>query len=422
MASSISPSIIANIPFHPSPSKRKRGASTSDPTAIHPFAPRLAIVTSQPLPPSQPRQQSLPDFHSHAPPPLYQSTHSSSTPHQPPPYVAACTPPSIIPADADICSSPRSAVAHQLQGLDLSTLPAAPHFGEEWTRHKRIRTDAMDLEAAASVDADEDARGRRASAPVLLSGHDDRGAASESTGGHPGASTTAATTRPRVSFAAGTEAHSSSDAALRPPPHARALQGKTFSRSPSPCMLDRSDDAEGDADSTSASQPPSLSGSPTLTPSTPFRRSRRPLQIHSPDRTCSPRPASKGPLHTTRNHAAIARKASPSPHAVHLRRTLTWSDAEITGHLLLDPEDDGTGLNGIGFKPTPAVAWARSQRRKKQLAEWKAREAREARAKRSEKRRSGGGLGAFAGLAGGGVGGGGTLAGAGVAKRGVRFA
>ncbi|CAI6338904.1 unnamed protein product [Periconia digitata] len=71
---------------------------------------------------------------------------------------------------------------------------------------------------------------------------------------------------------------------------------------------------------------------------------------------------------------------------------LTWQDSEITGHLAdpsKDPDDDGTGLNGIGFRPTPATAYARAQRRRQQVLDWKAREAREARAKRSERRRRG---------------------------------
>ena len=79
---------------------------------------------------------------------------------------------------------------------------------------------------------------------------------------------------------------------------------------------------------------------------------------------------------------------SPSPPL----SALTWKDSEITGHLAdpsTDPDDDGTGLNGIGFKPTPALAYARSQKRRHQLNEWKARELREARAKRSERRRRG---------------------------------
>lgn len=79
---------------------------------------------------------------------------------------------------------------------------------------------------------------------------------------------------------------------------------------------------------------------------------------------------------------------SPSPPP----STLTWHDSEITGHLVdpsTDPDDDGTGLNGIGFRPTPAIAYARSQKRRQQLNEWKARETREARAKRHDRRRRG---------------------------------
>jgi hypothetical protein len=82
------------------------------------------------------------------------------------------------------------------------------------------------------------------------------------------------------------------------------------------------------------------------------------------------------------------RKMPPSPPL----SALTWQDDEITGHLTgpsNDPDDDGTGLNGIGFKPTPAIAYHRAQRRKQQLSEWKARETREARAKRSQRRHRG---------------------------------
>ena len=68
---------------------------------------------------------------------------------------------------------------------------------------------------------------------------------------------------------------------------------------------------------------------------------------------------------------------------------LTWQDSEITGQDidLTSPDDDGLGINGIGFKPTPAMAYVRSQKRKQQVNEWRAREAREARQKRIERRR-----------------------------------
>ncbi|KIX02212.1 uncharacterized protein Z518_08151 [Rhinocladiella mackenziei CBS 650.93] len=64
-----------------------------------------------------------------------------------------------------------------------------------------------------------------------------------------------------------------------------------------------------------------------------------------------------------------------------------WHGSEITGHIPDDPNDDGYGINGIGFRPTAAIAWSRSQRRKQQLTEYKSREAREARQQRSERRK-----------------------------------
>jgi hypothetical protein len=69
------------------------------------------------------------------------------------------------------------------------------------------------------------------------------------------------------------------------------------------------------------------------------------------------------------------------------RAALTWHDNEITGHDPDDPDDDGEGINGIGFKPTAAEAYARTQKRRQQMAEYKTREAREARKIRSERRR-----------------------------------
>ncbi|KAE8351035.1 hypothetical protein BDV28DRAFT_137986 [Aspergillus coremiiformis] len=81
-----------------------------------------------------------------------------------------------------------------------------------------------------------------------------------------------------------------------------------------------------------------------------------------------------------------ARRISPPPTSSTADDPLTWHDSEITGHDPSDPTDDGYGINGIGFKPTAAMAWARSQRRQKQVADWKSREAREAREKRRERR------------------------------------
>lgn len=83
---------------------------------------------------------------------------------------------------------------------------------------------------------------------------------------------------------------------------------------------------------------------------------------------------------------ARSRSRSPPPESIF------WKDSEITGHLAdpsVDPDDDGTGINGIGFRPTRAIAQARAEKRKKQLADYRARLAQEARAKRSERRHRG---------------------------------
>ena len=69
-----------------------------------------------------------------------------------------------------------------------------------------------------------------------------------------------------------------------------------------------------------------------------------------------------------------------------LRASLTWQDDEITVYDPNDKDDDGTGVNGIGFKPTPAIAHARALKRRQQLAEYRKREEREARARRSRRR------------------------------------
>lgn len=90
-------------------------------------------------------------------------------------------------------------------------------------------------------------------------------------------------------------------------------------------------------------------------------------------------------------------KASPTSLVHHnssskVASALWWEEAEITGHDPTDPTDDGYGINGIGFIPTPAIERARIQLRKRQIAAWKVREAKEARQARSDRRRCNNGL------------------------------
>ncbi|KAF5024911.1 hypothetical protein F66182_2995 [Fusarium sp. NRRL 66182] len=75
-----------------------------------------------------------------------------------------------------------------------------------------------------------------------------------------------------------------------------------------------------------------------------------------------------------------------------VRAALTWHEDEITIYDPEDEDDDGTGINGIGFKPTPALAQARTIKRRQQMAEYRKREESEARARRSQRRGCGSGI------------------------------
>lgn len=105
----------------------------------------------------------------------------------------------------------------------------------------------------------------------------------------------------------------------------------------------------------------------------------------SPSKRRSPSSPSK---QQERGSPSISRKQrfSPPLTEANLEDPFTWHDDEITGYDPSDPTDDGYGINGVGFKPTAAMAWARSQKRQRQVSEWKTREAREAREKRRERR------------------------------------
>lgn len=70
-----------------------------------------------------------------------------------------------------------------------------------------------------------------------------------------------------------------------------------------------------------------------------------------------------------------------------VRAALTWREDEITIFDPNDADDDGTGVNGVGFKPTPELAHARVMKRRLQMAEYRKREESEARALRNQRRR-----------------------------------
>jgi hypothetical protein len=112
-------------------------------------------------------------------------------------------------------------------------------------------------------------------------------------------------------------------------------------------------------------------------------------QLQPAHTSVSPRKPSTSPRKNRTTPAPLkapSTRKSPPPPGEAGEDLLTWSDSEITGHSPTDPDDDGYGINGIGFKPTAAIAWARSQKRQKQVTDWKSREAKEARERRRERR------------------------------------
>ncbi|PKS07164.1 hypothetical protein jhhlp_005764 [Lomentospora prolificans] len=70
-----------------------------------------------------------------------------------------------------------------------------------------------------------------------------------------------------------------------------------------------------------------------------------------------------------------------------IRAALTWREEEITVYDPEDKDDDGTGINGVGFQPPPAVARAIALKKRQQLLTYKKMVDGDARAKRNERRR-----------------------------------
>ncbi|KAK4871257.1 hypothetical protein LT330_000494 [Penicillium expansum] len=144
-----------------------------------------------------------------------------------------------------------------------------------------------------------------------------------------------------------------------------------------------------------------LKNMPEALPATSSESNDRQALRFEPPATQDPTPLPNSP--SKKKSATFSRKnlnpSSPSKRKQRLsppladtpseEDPLVWHDSEITGHNPSDPTDDGYGINGIGFKPTASIAWERSQKRQKQVAEWKNREAREARERRRERRRDG---------------------------------
>ncbi|CRK24261.1 hypothetical protein BN1723_013232 [Verticillium longisporum] len=112
-------------------------------------------------------------------------------------------------------------------------------------------------------------------------------------------------------------------------------------------------------------------------------KSRQPKRVGTPP----PRRTPKKKEHAKKS-TEISDSEDEIPAVVDpVRAALTWHEDEITVYDPDDSDDDGVGVNGIGFKPTAAQTRARIAKRKQQLAEYRKREESEARNKRSQRRR-----------------------------------
>ncbi|EFY91960.1 hypothetical protein J3458_018918 [Metarhizium acridum] len=130
-----------------------------------------------------------------------------------------------------------------------------------------------------------------------------------------------------------------------------------------------------------ASQIPTLveaAPEPVIQPPRRRRAGTPPLKLHK-----SPKKAKNDSVEASEAPVADEDDIIVDP----VRAALTWHDDEITVYDPNDKDDDGTGINGVGFKPTPAIAEARAIRRRHQMAEYRKREESEARARRSQRRR-----------------------------------
>ncbi|KAJ4163726.1 hypothetical protein LMH87_005434 [Akanthomyces muscarius] len=116
-------------------------------------------------------------------------------------------------------------------------------------------------------------------------------------------------------------------------------------------------------------------------------------EASEPESLESRKRAGTPPLKLKMYHPQDAHDSDSDDEDIHIvdpvRAALTWHEDEITVYDPDDKDDDGTGINGIGFRPTPAIAHARSLKRRQQITEYRKREESEARARRNQRRREG---------------------------------
>lgn len=125
-------------------------------------------------------------------------------------------------------------------------------------------------------------------------------------------------------------------------------------------------------------------------PATPSPSKRRRRSSASPSPTPIPRSQSPSARKLPKHKKRISESSNDSDVDVDEAELAQfwWQPSEITGYDPADPEEDNRGVNGIGYQKTKQEAWKIAQQRKKQIVEWRSREAKEARSLRAGGRRT----------------------------------
>lgn len=146
------------------------------------------------------------------------------------------------------------------------------------------------------------------------------------------------------------------------------------------------DNTEGTADEASTSQPPEDTlMEPTPVPPNPRRTKKRGKS--SAAATTTKRTTKKAKQKPKKKPPVEEDSDSSDREIVDpVRAALTWQEEEITVYDPDDEDDDGEGMDGVGFQPPPKIARATARRKLGQLAGYRRMVEQEARERRRRRR------------------------------------
>ncbi|PHH49855.1 hypothetical protein CFIMG_007605RA00001 [Ceratocystis fimbriata CBS 114723] len=126
----------------------------------------------------------------------------------------------------------------------------------------------------------------------------------------------------------------------------------------------------------------------TSTPSNTSLSSRQSRSRNRVKTTPARQPSTENKRPPTEKPIEPVQEPNEPPRVVEpIRAALTWKEEEITIFDPDDKDDDGVGMDGVAFEPTPELAKIRDRRRREQLDAYRKQIENDARANRRNKRR-----------------------------------